>query len=209
MDDSVGLLIFLGVVGLGILLLIMYLQGQARKREAQAKEWESAVEARLAELRAGGFLTVSDAADAGVMIKRGETVYGIFACDRYIQKTVTKRIQYAGPQLRIRLAKGLYYRAGEVSVGRVTEDVMAHKGTGFLVVTDQRVVFNHKGHGTNWTRTWKSLLGWDVAEDQIIIQPANGNAQVFDTSASRCLGARFVDGDMRCAGFILEKATSQ
>jgi hypothetical protein len=209
MGDFVGGLVFFGVVGIAIWQLVKYLQGQARERAALAEEWESAVEARLGELRAGGFPTASDAAAAGVRIKADETIYGIFGCERYIQKTVTKRIQYAGPTLRIRLAKGLYYRAGDLNIGRVTEDVMEHKGAGMLVVTDKRVVFSNTGPGPNWTRTWNSLIGWDVAEDQIIFEPANGNAQVFDTTVSRSLGTRFVDGDIRCAAFILEKASPQ
>jgi hypothetical protein len=197
----VGCLIFLGVK-----------IANDRRRLAALKaqeEWESAVEVRLDELRDGGFPEAGDARTIGVPPKKNEIVYGIFPCERYMQKTVMRRVQYAGPQFRIKIAKGLYFKAADFAVNKVTEDVMDHKGTGFLVVTNKRAVFNASGHGTNWSKTWASLMSWDVAEDQIIIEQNNGKPQVFDTSCSRALGGRFVDGDPRCAAFILTQAVPE
>jgi len=200
------------VLGVGCLILLgikITTDRAEERRLATLKEWESAVEARLGELRNGGFPEAGDARTVGVPPKKNEIVYGIFPCARYMQKTVMRRVQYAGPQFRIKIAKGLYFKAADFGVNKVTEDVMDHKGTGFLVVTNKRAVFNASGHGTNWSKTWASLMSWDVAEDQIIIEQNNGKPQVFDTSCSRVLGARFVDGDPRCAAFILTQAVPE
>jgi hypothetical protein len=166
-----------------------------RAKEQRARAWESAVETRLAQLRKGRFPRADDTAAAGVPLEEDETVYGIVGCERCVPKTVTRHV--------------LRYREGDLDVDRVTKVAMENKGLGTLVITDKRVVFNKPGKGRTWTREWRSLIGWDVGENQIIIEPAKGNTQVFDTWVSRCLGARFVDGDVRCAAFILQKVHPQ
>jgi hypothetical protein len=163
-----------------------------RKREARARAWERAVDARLAALSEGDFPSADDAAAAGVPLEEGERVFGMVCCERYVPKTVTRYI--------------VHYQTGDLDVRHVTENVTQSEGLGVLVITDKRLVFHKPGKGTNWTCEWGSLLGWDVADHQLIIEPTSGDPQIFDTSISRCLGARFVDGDIRCAAFVLHKA---
>lgn len=163
-----------------------------REKEARARAWEDAVRTRLAELRRGRFLRAADAAAAGVALEEGETAYGIFVCDRCVPKTVTRNV--------------LHYEAGGLDVRCVTDVVLASKGLGLLVVTNERVVFHELGKGAIWSREWGSVNRWNASGDQIAIEPADGDMQIFDISISRCLGAGFVDGDVRCVGFILQKA---
>jgi hypothetical protein len=163
-----------------------------REKEARARAWELAVQTRLAELRGGRFARGADAAAAGVPLQEGETAYGIFVCERCVPKTVTRSL--------------LHYRAGDLDVRRVTEVVMENKGLGLLVVTDKRVVFHQPAKGVMWSREWDGVIRADVARDQIVIEPADGDRQAFDISMSRCLGAGFADGDIRCVAFILQQA---
>lgn len=55
-------------------------------------------------------------------------------------KTVTKRINYAGPTGRIRICKGVSYRIGSARVQRITSEVIAPIDSGKLHVTDKRIV---------------------------------------------------------------------
>lgn len=163
-----------------------------REKEARAQAWEDAVRIRLGELRRGRFLRPADAAAAGVALDEDETAYGIFVCDRCVPKTVTRNVLHCGP--------------GGPDVRCVTDVVLANKGLGLLVVTNERIVFHELGKGAIWSREWGSVNRWNASGDQIVIEPTDGDTQIFDISMSRCLGAGFVDGDIRCVGFILQKA---
>lgn len=55
-------------------------------------------------------------------------------------KTVTKRVNYAGPTARIRICKGVSYRIGSARVQRITSEVLAPVDSGRLYVTDKRIV---------------------------------------------------------------------
>ena len=79
------------------------------------------------------------------------------------------------------------------------------KGAGILLITNQRLVFDAFEHDPNWTRTWKTILGWDYALDQLIVETTSGNPTVFDFQAAN-RRADFVDGDPRCLAAVMENA---
>lgn len=56
-------------------------------------------------------------------------------------KTQTTRYNYGGPALRVKVAKGLYWRAGSVGVQRMKEDVLETIDEGELLVTNKRLLF--------------------------------------------------------------------
>lgn len=55
-------------------------------------------------------------------------------------KTVTKRVNYAGPTARLRICKGVSYRIGSARVQRITSEVLVPVDSGRLHVTDKRIV---------------------------------------------------------------------
>lgn len=55
-------------------------------------------------------------------------------------KTVTQRVNYAGPTARIRICKGVSYRIGSARVQRITSEVLAPVDSGRMYVTDKRIV---------------------------------------------------------------------
>lgn len=55
-------------------------------------------------------------------------------------KTVTKRVNYAGPTARIRICKGVSYRIGSARVQRITSEVLTPVDSGRLYVTDKRII---------------------------------------------------------------------
>ena len=58
----------------------------------------------------------------------------------YQYKTVTQRINYAGPTARIRICKGVSYRIGSARVQRVTSEVLSPIDAGTMYVTNKRVI---------------------------------------------------------------------
>ena len=65
------------------------------------------------------------------------------------QRKVTRRINYAGPTARIRIAKGIYYRMGSMNVQPVSEDVWRTIDSGMIYLTNKRLIFmGSKGNKT-------------------------------------------------------------
>lgn len=58
----------------------------------------------------------------------------------YQYKTVTQRVNYAGPTARIRICKGVSYRIGSARVQRVTSEVLSPIDAGTMYVTNKRVI---------------------------------------------------------------------
>lgn len=61
----------------------------------------------------------------------------------------TKRVNYGGPTMRIRIAKGLYYRAGSLNVQRVSEEVLKLIDVGMIYITNKRLIFAGEKKNTN------------------------------------------------------------
>jgi hypothetical protein len=59
----------------------------------------------------------------------------------YEYRKVTKRVNYAGPTARIKLAKGVYYRMGSLGVKPVSTDELTLIDSGILLITSKRVLF--------------------------------------------------------------------
>lgn len=87
--------------------------------------------------------------DAGIRLQKSEHCYFAAAVDWYEHRKVTKRIRYSGPTARIRLAKGIYWRAGDIAVQRVSDDVLAHVDAGRAFLTNKRLIFMGQRKNTN------------------------------------------------------------
>jgi len=74
-------------------------------------------------------------------LQRGEAAHAAVSASAYQNATRTKAIGYAGPALRVRIAKGVYYRTGRYQVHRQTEQYEKALGHGSLVVTSKRLLF--------------------------------------------------------------------
>jgi len=88
-------------------------------------------------------------------------------------KTETRRYHYGGPALRIRLAKGLYWRTGSLGVKRIKEDVLRPIDTGELLITNKRLLFV----GERRTRMirLKRILDFEVYADGLQIKKDAGS----------------------------------
>lgn len=71
------------------------------------------------------------------------------SCDWIENRKVTKRYNYEGPTARIKIAKGIYYRAGSICIKPTTEDTLMKIDSGKIFLTSKRIIFlGSKGNKT-------------------------------------------------------------
>lgn len=200
MEWFVFLIVF--VVGAGA--AVLYYRKRLEAEQAWRARREKGIEQRLSLIEEGLTLP-SLPSESNFRPKKGELVYAAVPVIRKQMKSVTKRVRYGGPTARIKIAKGLYWRMGDVAYQQVKEDVLDTKGAGLLFITNQRLVFDAFGDDPNWVRTWKTILGWDFAPDQLIIETTSGKPMLFDlTYANK--QEDYVDGEPPCLAALLDKA---
>jgi hypothetical protein len=110
-------------------------------------------------------------------------------------RTVTKRINYSGPTGRIRIAKGLSWRVGSVSVRRVTHDEMRRLDSGTLYVTNKRLLFN--GARTNVQTPFKKIIHFTQHKDGLQIEKDAGRDQFYVGDADLEITAAILEGALR------------
>jgi hypothetical protein len=128
-----------------------------------------------------------------VLLQRGERCHAQYDCSLKEVQTVTKRINYSGPTARIRIAKGLSWRFGSVSLRRVTHDEMRRLDSGTLYITNKRLLFN--GARANVQTPFKRIIRFTRHKDGLQIEKDAGRDQFY-------LG----DGDLEVIAAILESA---
>jgi hypothetical protein len=76
-----------------------------------------------------------------IALQKSEQCY--FTCDAewHENKTITKRINYGGPTVSIKIMKGVYYRTGSIGVQRVTSQELVHIDSGKVYLTNKRIIF--------------------------------------------------------------------
>jgi Chloroplast envelope transporter len=87
--------------------------------------------------------------DPGIRLFKGENCFFTRPANWCEMRSVTKRIRYGGPMLRIKIAKGLYYRAADYAVSAVKEDVLAPLDSGSVFFTSKRVIFTGRKGSKN------------------------------------------------------------
>lgn len=136
------------------------------------------------------------AIDSPVALQRNEVAYAVVNAAAYEQRTRTTSIRYGGPAVRIKIMKGLSYRAGGYRVGRSTEDYEHLIGRGPLVVTSKRLIF--AGDARSMSPRLDSILQIESYSDGMAIV----------RSAGRPLTFRF-DNDDPWFGAILQRARNE
>ena len=121
----------------------------------------------------GTFPTV----EVPINLQRNETCHFEASTRLLEMRTVTKGVAYHGPTVRIKIMKGVYYRAGAFKGQRIKEDVLQEIDRGTLYVTNKRVIF--LGDRKNKTFTYRSILGFVPYSDAIEIERTSGKNPVF------------------------------
>lgn len=84
-----------------------------------------------------------------INLQKSEVCYYSTYADWLENRTVTQRINYGGVGYRIKIMKGVYYRAGSVNVQRITSEQLLQIDRGSLYVTNKRIIFVGSKKNTN------------------------------------------------------------
>ncbi len=110
-------------------------------------------------------------------LQKSETCHFRTRIDWYENRTVTKRIGYSGPTMRVKIAKGLYWRAGNLGVRRTTEDVLTKIDSGDMYLTNKRIIF--MGGKGNKIIALNKILDFEVFSNGMEIQKDTGKSPFF------------------------------
>jgi len=94
------------------------------------------------------------------------------------QRRITKRINYGGPTARIKIMKGVYYRAGSIGVQRVSEDVWQTVDSGTIYLTSKRLIF--MGYKGNKTIPVSKILDLKPYNNGVEIQKDSGKSPFLE-----------------------------
>jgi hypothetical protein len=150
-----------------------------------------AVQERIREIRSG--ITLESFGGTNFRPQKGELVYASIPVHRRRMTTKTTGVTYGGPALRIKIAKGVYFRAAHFRGASHKTDVMESLGVGYLLVTNKRIVFNAQGHGKNWVTRWGSVIDWNASGTELTIETSRGRPSVFDLDAATNIPNDYVD----------------
>jgi hypothetical protein len=119
--------------------------------------------------------------DVSINLFKGEHCYFESPCSWYEYRSVTKRYNYAGPTFRLKLAKGLYYRAGSMRVQPVREEELQLLDQGHLFLTDRRLIF--MGSRKNRTHRFSTILDFDTYGNGLELMRSSGRNAFLEISA--------------------------
>ncbi len=109
-----------------------------------------------------------------IKIQKSENLYFTTYIDWLEQRKITKRYNYAGPTARIKIAKGIYYRAGSIGIQPVSEDVWRTIDSGQIYLTNKRLIF--MGSKGNKTIKLNRILSIEPFQNGIDIQKDTGRS---------------------------------
>lgn len=112
-----------------------------------------------------------------ILQKDEKCIYKNSHCELLERKEITKRVNYAGPRLRIKIAKGLSYNLGSYNVGIDKETITVSKGIGILNLTTKRILF--KSSEKIVTVLFSSIIDTEPFSDAVIISKSTGKPLIF------------------------------
>lgn len=112
--------------------------------------------------------------DVPINIQKSERCYFHTQCEWFEQRRVTKRLKYSGPTMRLKIAKGLYWRAGDLGVQRISEDVWKKIDAGDLFLTNKRLIF--MGAKGNKRIRLNKILDFTAYQNGVDIQKETGKS---------------------------------
>src|ERR1035437_1963971 len=115
-----------------------------------------------------------------INLQKDERCYFTSSSDWLEHRTVTKRINYGGPTARIKIMKGIYYRAGSMGVQRITSEELQIIDSGQLYITNKRIIF--VGNKKNSNIQFGKILSINPYSDGVGIEKDSGKSPIFRLS---------------------------
>ena len=130
-----------------------------------------------------------------INLQRGEVCYFYQVAEWHETRKVRTGVTYAGPSMRIKIAKGLYWNMGHIRGSASTADVMQMVDAGVVYLTNKRILFC--GARKNLSIKLGKILDFTPYSDGVCIQKDAGKNPLL----------KFSDGvDIFCA--MLARAIS-
>ena len=146
----------------------------------------------LAQIEAGRLPAINP----GITLQRGETCHASLACTHNEIRKQTTSYRYSGPTASVKIIGPIRWRFGQVSVQRISRDVMTQLDSGTLYVTNKRLLFD--GAQNSKSIALKKIIRFTVFSDGIKIEKDTGKDQYFIGS-----------GDSEVLGAVLEQVIAQ
>jgi len=112
-----------------------------------------------------------------ILIPKNEYCYMECAATLFENRKVTKSVGYAGPSLRVKIIKGVYFRAGNMGLKMNSEDVLTELGTGILYITNKRILF--KGETQNKSIRYNQVIDIETYNDGVGVIKEAGRSPFF------------------------------
>ncbi|HOE61705.1 MAG TPA: hypothetical protein P5125_01060 [Kiritimatiellia bacterium] len=79
--------------------------------------------------------------DSGINLRRGEVCYMKRAVEWHEMRRQRVGATYSGPTMRLKIAKGVYWRTGTLGIKPVTRDTLVKIDSGHAYITNKRLLF--------------------------------------------------------------------
>lgn len=110
--------------------------------------------------------------DTPIKLYRSEAAHFYASGDWYELRTLRKGVRYSGPTLRIKIAKGLYWRAGQLQTKQIQEDEWKQLDNGTFYLTNKRILF--LGHRSSKTLRLNRIVDFSVYQDGLELRKDRG-----------------------------------
>jgi len=118
--------------------------------------------------------------EVSINLQKNEYCYFTSNADWLENRTVTNKINYKGPAARIKIMKGVYYRAGSISVQRITSEQLQIIDSGQVFLTNKQIIFI--GNKKNSNIQLNKILSIKPFSDGIEIEKDSGESLIFQIS---------------------------
>ena len=129
-----------------------------------------------------------------IMLPKTEICYFASNAELYETRKVTKSVSYGGPSIRMKILKGVYYRAGNLGFRPHSEDELTLIDSGKLYITNKRLLF--VGSKQNKPIQLNKIIDFTVYRNGLEVLKDSGkspfykmvsNADLAGAYLSRCL----------------------
>lgn len=115
--------------------------------------------------------------EVSIYLQQNERCYYSSNADWLEHRTVTKRFNYSGPTARIKIMKGVYYRAGSMKVQKSTAEELQLIDSGRVFITNKRIIF--LGNKKNSNIPISKILSINPYSDGVGIEKASGRSPII------------------------------
>ena len=112
-----------------------------------------------------------------ISLQRNENLYFKVNIDWNELRTVTTRVDYSGVSTRIKICKGVYFRAGTGTPQRETKDIYKLIDSGEMYLTNKRIIF--MGNKGNKTIRLNKILSFSPYANGVEIKKDTGRSPFF------------------------------